>query len=183
MKVSKNKPIVFMIFAAVALVGLAFIASEMQNQPNVGIALGNVAPELEFADPKGKKIKLSSLRGNIVLIEFWASWCGPCRTEKPKLAKLYQNYNKAKFANAKGFEIYSVSLDQDRDKWIKAIQDDGLIWNAHVSDLKFWKSEGARIFRVNAIPHNVLIDQNGVILEKNISLERLEGILRSKMRN
>ncbi len=175
---SKNKPLVFIVFAAIALIGLAFIASEFQSQPNIGTSLGNVAPELDFPNPQGKNIKLSSLRGKIVLIEFWASWCSPCRRENPKLVQLYKTFKDTKFKNANGFEIYSLSLDQSREKWMGAIEEDGLIWPSHVSDLKFWKSEGVRIFRVNSIPHNVLLDENGVILDKNLSIEALEAKLR-----
>jgi peroxiredoxin len=132
------------------------------------LEVGNIAPDIDLKDPDGKSVKLSSLRGNYVLIDFWASWCGPCRMENPNVVKLYNKYH------AKGFEIYGVSLDRSRDAWLKAIEKDKLTW-VHVSDLKFWHSEGAKIYNVSAIPHTVLLDKEGRILAKDLrgsSLER-----------
>src|SRR5204862_7073568 len=102
-----------------------------------------VAPEISLADTTGKVIKLSSLRGKIVLIDFWASWCGPCRMENPNVVRVYSKYKEC-------FTVYSVSLDQNRDAWVKAIKKDGLVWNSHVSDLKHWQSEGAKAYGVSS---------------------------------
>jgi thiol-disulfide isomerase/thioredoxin len=104
----------------------------------------------------------------MVLIDFWASWCGPCRRENPNVVDAYKKYKNAKFKNAKGFTVYSVSLDKNKAAWIKAIQQDGLEWPYHVSDLKFWNSEAAKIYGVNSIPTNWLIDANGIIVAKNL---------------
>jgi len=122
---------------------------------------GNEAPEIVLNDPEGNPVALSSLRGNYVLIDFWASWCRPCRAENPNVVSMYKKYNK------KGFEIYSVSLDRTKDAWTKAIADDGLTWT-HVSDLKFWNSEGAKTYGVSSIPFTVLIDKEGKVLASNI---------------
>lgn len=173
----RKRPLLFVLFAGLIMIGFSFVVSESKDQSNVGINIGNVAPELEFPGPDGKPIKLSSLRGKVVLIDFWASWCQPCRMENPNLVRLYNKYKDQRLGKAKGFEIYSLSLDQDHAKWVKAIKDDGLVWKSHVSDLKFWKSEGARIYRVNSIPYTVLIDEKGVIIGKNLRGQALENAI------
>ncbi len=133
-----------------------------------GLNIGNIAPDIELENPKGKTMKLSSLEGKMVLIDFWASWCGPCRRENPNLVRAYQKYNEAELKNASGFEIYSVSLDRNREAWTKAIGDDGLIWDYHVSDLKFWNSEAAKTYGINSIPYNLLLNAQGVIVATNL---------------
>ena len=135
---------------------------------NAGISIGNTAPELNFPDVNGNNISLSSLRGKIVLLDFWASWCGPCRKENPFVVNLYN-----KFKN-EGFDIYSVSLDNDKNKWINAIKQDGLVWKNHVSDLNGWQSAGAAKYMVRSIPQTFLIDENGTIIDIGLRGEALE---------
>lgn len=147
-----------------------FGQAQEKETVKVGLAIGNQAPELEFADPNGKMIALSELRGQMVLIDFWASWCGPCRRENPNLVKTYKQFKDKEFENGKGFTVYSVSLDKNKGAWQNAIMQDGLLWPYHVSDLKFWNSEGARIYRVNAIPTAYLIDGDGIIVGKGNNL-------------
>jgi thiol-disulfide isomerase/thioredoxin len=115
-----------------------------------------------------KLLKLSELQGKYVLIDFWASWCGPCRRENPNVVSAYEKYTKAQFKEGKGFDIYSVSLDKNRTAWKQAIVNDKLSWKYHVSDLKAWGSEGARLYGVNSIPASFLIDPNGIIVGKNL---------------
>jgi thiol-disulfide isomerase/thioredoxin len=135
-----------------------------------GINEGAMAPEINLATPEGPKLALSSLRGNYVLIDFWASWCGPCRRENPNVVKTYAKYKD------KGFEIFGVSLDQDRTAWLKAIESDQLIWK-HVSDLKYWSSAGAQAYQVNSIPQTFLLDKEGKIIAKGLRGAALDQYL------
>ena len=140
---------------------------KIENAPKNPTAIGAIAPELEFPNPDGKMLKLSDLRGKVVLIDFWASWCRPCRMENPNVVRDYHQYKD------KGFEVFSVSLDKDKASWIKAIQDDGLVWPNHVSDLKYWSSQAAAIYGVSSIPATFLIGKDGRIIAKNLRGEAL----------
>ncbi len=132
------------------------------------LAVGSEAPEIDLPGVDGKNIKLSSLRGNYVLIDFWAAWCGPCRRESPNMVAVYEKYNK------KGFEIYSVSLDKSKDAWTAAIEKDNLGAWAHVSDLKYWSSVAAKEYGVDGIPFTVLLDKEGKIIEKGLRGKKLK---------
>lgn len=134
----------------------------------VGLDLNNVAPDIKMGGIDGKEISLYSLRGKVVLIDFWASWCGPCRYENPHVVEAYDKYKGAKFKNGKGFEVFSVSLDAYKDAWVNAIEKDQLKWKYHVCDFKKWSSDAAKLYKINSIPSNILIDGNGVIIGKNL---------------
>jgi thiol-disulfide isomerase/thioredoxin len=144
-----------------------------------GLSVGNRAPELSYSNPDGKKIALSSLRGKMVLIDFWASWCPPCRRENPGVVAIYQHFKDKKFTRGNGFTVYSVSCDKDRDAWINAIKTDNLTWENHVSDLKGWESEATYIYKISEIPSNFLIDGDGIILAQNIRGQQFSMTLQS----
>ena len=147
-----------------------------------GINLGNKAPEIMQASPKGNVITLSSFKGKMVLIDFWASWCGPCRAENPSVVAAYNKYHGLNFKNGKGFEILSVSLDQNAIAWEKAIEKDQLVWPYHVSDLQGWGNAAALRYGVNSIPTNVLVDGTGIIVAKNLRGTDLEKALEAQIK-
>lgn len=142
------------------------------NSPASKVAIGAIAPELEFPDPEGKMRKLSDLRGKVVLLDFWASWCGPCRRENPNVTNIYSKYHD------KGFEVFSVSLDSDAASWKRAIEVDKLVWPNHVSDLKKWQSKAAAIYGVSSIPSTFLLDKEGRIVQRNLRGADLENAVR-----
>jgi peroxiredoxin len=131
------------------------------------LSAGASSPEIEMPDVNGKPVKLSSLRGKYVLVDFWASWCGPCRQENPNNVRLYNQYK------TRGFEIYGVSLDKDKDAWLKAIGDDKLNW-IHVSDLEQWNSSVVKMFDIEGIPYTLLLDKEGKIIAKGLRGRALE---------
>ena len=131
-------------------------------------ATGAVAPDISLPSPEGDTIKLSSTRGSIVLLDFWASWCTPCRKENPNLVTVYNMYHK------KGFQIYQVSLDKTRDAWLKGIQDDHLDKWIHVSDVQYWNSVVVPLYKIESIPANFLLDKEGHVIASNLRGERLQ---------
>lgn len=148
-----------------------------RNQSKPKTPIGSIAPEVNMASPDGKIITLKSLRGKYVLIDFWASWCGPCRRENPNVVRLYKKYKD------QGFEVYSVSLDKNKAAWLGAIKKDNLIWPGHVSDLKGWGSAATQIYGFRGIPYTVLIDKEGKVLATRLRGAALERKLVSIFNN
>lgn len=134
------------------------------------LSVGQVAPDFELPNPEGKMVKLSDLRGKYVLIDFWAAWCKPCREENPNVVRLYNEYKD------KGFEVFGVSLDRSKEDWVKAIKDDGLTW-PQVSDLKYFNSAAAELYKIDAIPATYMIDPDGKIIAKDLRGPSLENKL------
>jgi thiol-disulfide isomerase/thioredoxin len=159
---------------------LLSLAINFASAQEIGLKIGDIAPELAYNNPKGKELKLSALKGKIVLIDFWASWCKPCRRENPNLVNAYRKYTKANFKNGKGFEIFSLSLDKSNAAWVKAINQDELFWEYHVSDLGYWQSEGSKKYGIRSIPSNVLINGNGIIIARNLKGASLNRFLKSQ---
>jgi thiol-disulfide isomerase/thioredoxin len=146
------------------------LASKVTNDSTAlpASASGVIAPEISLPNPEGDTIKLSSTRGSVVLLDFWASWCTPCRKENPNLVTVYNMYHK------KGFQIYQVSLDKTRDAWIKGIQDDHLDKWIHVSDVQYWNSVVVPLYKIESIPANFLLDKQGHVIASNLRGERLQ---------
>ncbi|RYE23442.1 MAG: TlpA family protein disulfide reductase [Sphingobacteriales bacterium] len=156
-----------------------YVASA-QVPDNGTINVGQKAPELAFNNPAGETLKLSEIsKGRIVLLDFWASWCRPCRMANPKLTKLYDEYKDKKIKGAKkGFTIVSVSLDQNKEAWIAAIDKDKLVWPYHMSDLGSWNSKAAELYGVQYIPQAFLVDADGKIIGKYQFAEQAEADLK-----
>lgn len=141
-----------------------------------GLAVGKKAPDFTANNPEGKPVHFSENLKGYTLVDFWASWCGPCRRENPNIVAAYKEFHD------KGFNIIAISLDKKKENWIKGIQDDNLTWT-HVSDLLFWNSAVAKLYGVRAIPANYLVDSKGTIVAKNLHGEELQATLKSLLGN
>ncbi|MBM72609.1 MAG: hypothetical protein CL847_07490 [Crocinitomicaceae bacterium] len=138
------------------------VQQKQRNGKNSKYIAGDEAPDIVMNDPKGQVRKLSDLRGKVVLLDFWASWCGPCRRENPHVVHAYKKYYD------QGFDVFSVSLDSDLGKWKRAIEQDGLIWDNHVSDLGGWRNSASQAYGISSIPHTMLLNRDGKIIRTHL---------------
>ncbi len=159
------------------LVFVAFASSTLSfKSNNGGLKIGEIAPHFVMKDINGVEVKLSNYKGKVVLIDFWASWCKQCRAESPKLVKTYQKFHDAKFAVGNGFEIVSISLDDNLEEWRTAVSQDGYIWS-NLSEGKKWDAEIAKLYQVSSLPTNYLLDETGKIMAKDLHGAMLDNIL------
>ena len=168
------------LFGVLVLVSILFASSPVvgqQQNATIGVNIGNKAPDIIESGVDGKQLKLSDLKGKYVLIDFWASWCGPCRRENPTVVNAYNKYKDKKFQGGNGFTVFSISLDRTKSSWLSAIKADNLSWPYHVSDLNYWQAKYAKIYGVNSIPRNFLINGDGIIIAKNLRGPKLEATL------
>jgi len=152
------------------------------SQKIVGNKTGEVAPDISATDTNGKTITLSSLRGKVVLLEFWGSDNATCRSNHSEIQRLYEKYDNTAFESGKGLTVYSFSLDSQKDKWVQAIRTDQTTWPNHVCDFKSWNSKAALDYQLATTPKYYLIDGQGVIIRRNILIRDLEGILSDYVR-
>jgi len=171
-----------LLFIASICLCFGFIAKD--SMPSVaeaeGLNIGDKAPDFSIESPEGKQFQLSDFRGKIVFLDFWASWCGPCRRDNPNIVSIYNKFHQLAFKTADGFEVISISLDgltnragdpkqeDAKQDWLQAIEEDGLVWENHGSELRAWDSKIVKQYHINSIPSNYLIDEKGMIIAKNL---------------
>lgn len=156
---------------------ITIIETPIASTQTVGLNLGNKAPDISGKNFNDSTITLNSLTGKMVLIDFWASWCAPCRQDNPGVVKTYLEYKDKKFKSGNGFTVFSISLDYTKEPWQKAVTKDNLNWANHISDLKGWNNEVALKYNVTSIPYNYLINGDGIIVAVNIKGENLNNTL------
>jgi len=161
---------------------LCFLITSFKEKDKTGLREGEMAPEIALPTPKGDTLRLSSLRGHMVLVHFWASWCEPCRHDSRDLVQLYEKYRDKEFNSGQGFIVLYVSLDESKTEWEKAIKEDGLDPKYNVSDLKRWKSSAVQEYRVGFVPDNFLIDGNGKILVMGNIIHTLRNFISAEVK-
>lgn len=168
-------------FVLLACVGLFSVQSCGLFQESEDLTHGSSAPAFTLPDKDGNEVSLENFQGYIILLNFWASWCQPCRRKNPEYIELYSRYKESRFREAKGFKVVSISLDEQKNRWLGAIESQNLFWEDHLSDLLGNRSPVANAYQVRNIPQSFLIDHNGNLLGKNLSKTEISRQLEWRM--
>ena len=169
------------ILSAVLLVGALYYIYDYSFNREPKFIVGEKAPDFSAKTPDGSTLKLSDYEGKLVLLDFWGTWCGPCMQEVPALVQLYNKYKNQPLGAADGFEILAVAMDKDKKRWERTIKNRGMNWKGHVSDLRRMKGEVGELYRVKEIPTKYLLNENGVIISVNPTIQELDMILAKKV--
>lgn len=173
--------VTFPVFSLIIVLGLAVLVVGRYFYFKPRFIQGERAPDFTATLRNGEQFNLSDLKGNYVLLDFWGSWCGPCRAQSPQLVQLYSRYKNKKFKDGAGFELISVGVEQDASRWERAIQQDGLLWPLHILDkstsLRFFNGKVAALYKVRQVPTSFLINPKGYIMGVNQSPEELDRVL------
>ncbi|MFV0506701.1 MAG: TlpA family protein disulfide reductase [Bacteroidales bacterium] len=170
------------IIGTCCLLGILLLSNNQCIAQSTGISIGDKAPEIREISLAGSTISLSDYRGNFVLIDFWASWCGPCKQERPYIVSVYNEFKDAHFNGGGSLKILSISLDKNQEAWAKGVNSMDMTWPGQISDLQGWTSKWASVYGVRSIPYNFVVDQNGIIVAKNLKGDMLYDFLENRLK-